>query len=194
MIRRIVDIFVACLLLVLSAPFWLLIALAIRLDSKGPVFYIQKRVGKGGRIFSLIKFRSMIDKAEEEGPLWACENDKRITRVGRILRLLHLDELPQLLNIIKGDMSLVGPRPERPEFVQQLEQAIPDYGLRHQVKPGITGWAQVNFPYASTFEESEEKLRYDLHYIERQSFWFDLKIIWLTGVKLARDIKKLKKR
>ena len=192
MIRRITDILVASLLLILSAPFWLLIALVIRMDSKGPVFYIQKRVGKGGRIFSLIKFRSMIDKAEEEGPLWACENDKRITRVGRILRLLHLDELPQLLNVIKGDMSLVGPRPERPEFVRQLEQAVPGYGLRHQVKPGITGWAQVNFPYASTFEESEEKLKYDLHYIKRQSFWFDLKIIWLTGVKLVRDIKKIR--
>jgi len=190
-IKRFMDILVSALGLIISTPLWPLIALVAKLDSRGPVFYIQRRVGRGGREFSLIKFRSMIDKAEEKGPLWAKDNDKRITRVGRVLRRLHLDEWPQLLNVIRGKMSLVGPRPERPEFVEKLEEAIPGFGRRHEVKPGITGWAQVKFPYASTFEESEKKLEYDLYYISRQGLMFDLKILCLTGLKLIKDIWKV---
>jgi lipopolysaccharide/colanic/teichoic acid biosynthesis glycosyltransferase len=189
-IKKSLDILVSALGLIISTPLWPLIALAAKLDSRGPVFYIQRRVGRDGREFSLIKFRSMIDKAEETGPLWAKDNDERITRVGRVLRRLHLDEWPQLLNVIRGEMSLVGPRPERPEFVEKLEEAIPGFGRRHKVKPGITGWAQVKFPYASTFEESEKKLEYDLYYISHQGLMFDLKILWLTGLKLIKDIWK----
>ena len=179
-IKRFIDLTASLSLLVISLPLWPVIALGIKIDSKGPVFYTQKRVGRNDRLFSLIKFRSMIKRAEENGPVWAEENDKRVTQVGRILRALHMDELPQLLNVIKGDMSLVGPRPERPEFVKELEKQIPNYSLRHRAKPGITGWAQVNFPYASSFEDSKKKLEYDLYYVSRMSLFFDSKILLRT--------------
>lgn len=189
MVRRVFDLLAAAGVLVVSLPLWPLIALVIKIDSEGPVFYAQKRVGKDERVFSLIKFRSMIENAEEHGAVWAGKNDWRITRTGKVLRRCHLDELPQLINVIKGEMSLVGPRPERPEFVEKLEEAIPGFGRRHKVKPGITGLAQVIFPYASTFEESGKKLDYDLFYISHQGLMFDLKILWLTGLKLIKDMR-----
>ena len=182
--RRVFDLLAAAGVLVVSLPLWPLIALVIKIDSKGPVFYAQKRVGKEDRVFLLIKFRSMIKNAEEHGAVWAGENDWRITRTGKVLRRCHLDELPQLINVIKGEMNLVGPRPERPEFVAELKRLIPDFGRRHQVKPGLTGWAQVNFPYASSPEESKKKLEYDLYYIRNRNVLFDIKILLKTVRKL----------
>jgi lipopolysaccharide/colanic/teichoic acid biosynthesis glycosyltransferase len=158
-----------------------LIALVIKLDSKGPALYRQTRVGKDGTTFECLKFRSMRTDAESAtGPVWAGENDPRITRVGRILRTLRLDELPQLINVLKGEMSLVGPRPERPHFVDKLKQQIPFYDLRHSIRPGITGWAQVSCHYGATIEESREKLEYDLFYIKNNSFSFDMLIMFWT--------------
>jgi lipopolysaccharide/colanic/teichoic acid biosynthesis glycosyltransferase len=161
-----------------------LIALLIKIESKGPVFYSQRRVGKNGTEFRLHKFRSMVKNAESAAPVWAKENDHRVTRVGRVLRALHLDELPQLWNVLRGEMSLVGPRPERPEFVSRLEREISFYALRHFVKPGLSGWAQINYPYAASTKDSKEKLEYDLYYISRMNLVFDLKILieTLSGV------------
>ena len=153
----------------------------IKLDSKGPVFYKQERVGQDGKTFMLVKFRSMCANAEEEtGPVWAKEDDDRTTRVGRIMRRTRLDELPQLYNVFCGDMSLVGPRPERPHFVQQLVESIPFYPMRHIVKPGITGWAQINYGYANTLDHTVEKLQYDLFYIKNMSWMLDSLIILET--------------
>lgn len=184
--KRVIDLVIAAFILLLSLPLWPVIALAIKANSRGPIFYTQKRVGKNEMIFSLIKFRSMIDNAEKLGPKWAEENDNRITSVGKLLRRLHLDELPQLLNVIKGEMSLVGPRPERPQFVAELKRAIPDFGLRHRIKPGITGWAQVNFPYAASLEDSRQKFKYDLYYLENRRLLLDINILWKTIGKLIK--------
>ena len=184
MLKRVVDLVVASGMLVISLPLWPVIALAIKAGSQGPVFYTQKRVGKDERVFLLIKFRSMIKNAEEHGAVWAGEDDWRITRVGRILRRCHMDEFPQLINVIKGEMSLVGPRPERPEFVEELKKLIPEFSRRHQVKPGLTGWAQINFPYAASSEESKKKLEYDLFYIRNRNILFDIKILLKTVKKL----------
>lgn len=178
--KRIFDIVFAFLILILTLPIWPLIALAIKLEDKGPVFYLQKRVGKNKKIFKLIKFRSMIPEAEKEGVKWADVEDKRITKVGRFLRRFHLDEIPQMINVLKGDISLVGPRPERPEFVEKLEKEIPHYNLRHIVKPGFTGWAQIKFKYARSIMESFEKFQYDLYYIKNRSLLLDLRILLKT--------------
>jgi len=178
--KKLMDFGLAFLLLMVSLVIWPFIALAIKMDSKGKVFFTQERVGKNGKIFKLIKFRSMIEDAEKEGPVWPHENDIRITPVGKVLRLFHLDELPQLINIIRGEMSLVGPRPERPEFEKELRKTIPLFKLRHKVKPGITGWAQVNYPHVASLEDSDKKLEYDLYYIKHRSLWFDLKILAKT--------------
>lgn len=178
--KRIVDILLASLFLVLSLPFWLLIALTIKIDSRGPIFYKQKRVGKEGREFQLIKFRSMQNKAEKNGAVWAKKNDPRVTRIGKFLRTTHLDELPQMLNILKGDISLVGPRPERPEFIQDLGKQIPHYQLRHLIKPGFTGWAQIKFRYSRSIQDSFEKFQYDLYYIKNRSFFLDLIVLLKT--------------
>src|SRR5262249_27932538 len=149
---------------VLSLPLMLLTAIAVRIDSRGPVFYTQTRIGKNGRIFKIVKFRSMIAEAEaESGPVWAEQGDARVTRVGRIIRKLRLDELPQFVNILRGDMNFIGPRPERPSFVDQLSEQIPYYSQRHLVKPGLTGWAQIKYPYGASVEDAIEKLRYDLY-------------------------------
>ncbi len=180
-VKRLIDIAIPSLILLVSLPLWPIIALFIKINSKGPVFYAQERVGKNESFFSLYKFRSMIDKAEKKGAVWADENDKRITFVGKILRKLHLDELPQLLNVIKGDMSLLGPRPERPEFVEDFKKKIPYYSFRHFIKPGLTGWAQVNYPYASSLKDSGEKLEYDLYYISHMNLLLDLKILLKTA-------------
>jgi lipopolysaccharide/colanic/teichoic acid biosynthesis glycosyltransferase len=155
--------------------------LAIRLDSKGPIFYSQTRVGKAGQVFKVVKFRTMRQDAEAaNGPQWAGNNDPRVTRVGKFLRSSRLDEIPQLWCVLKGDMAFVGPRPERPEFIERLSKEIPFYGVRHMVRPGLTGWAQVKYKYGSTIEDSREKLQYDLYYIKNASIGLDLLIMFLT--------------
>lgn len=171
----------AAVALLLASPTLLLIAILIKLDSKGPVIYKQERVGLNGKTFFVYKFRSMRQDAEAgSGPVWAATSDSRVTRVGRVLRTLRLDELPQLFNILSGDMNLVGPRPERSHFVSQLKQDIPFYDLRHSILPGITGWAQVSAGYGATVEESQEKLEYDLFYILNRSLIFDALIVIKT--------------
>ncbi len=180
-LKRLVDFTAAAVGLVLSLPIWLVVPLAIKLDSPGPVFFRQERVGEGGRRFQVLKFRSMRADAEKHtGPVWAKDRDDRVTRVGRIIRKTRIDEIPQLINVLKGEMSFVGPRPERPFFVEQLAQQIPYYLQRHTVKPGVTGLAQVKYNYGSTVEDAVEKLRYDLYYIKRMGFWMDLSIIFET--------------
>ncbi len=180
-VKRIIDIMVGLLVIILFFPLLLIIAAAIKLNSKGPVFYIQERVGLRGRVFKLYKFRSMVADAEQHsGPVWADKNDVRITSVGRILRKLRMDELTQMYNILKGDMSLVGPRPERPFFVEQLKKKIPYYPLRLKVKPGVTGWAQIKHTYDSSLDDVRKKLEYDLYYIENMSLNMDFKIIIAT--------------
>ncbi len=185
--KRFIDISVALFGLMFLAILFPLIALAIYLDSPGPIFYKQERSGKYGVPFRLLKFRSMIPDAEQTGQAkWAAKNDPRITRLGRFLRRTRLDELPQVINILKGDMSIVGPRPERPQFVDQLEQQIPFYRTRLSVTPGLTGWAQVKYRYGSSVEDALIKLQYDLYYIKHQSFVLDLLIIVKTmGVVLT---------
>ena len=177
--KRIIDVLVSFVGLVLSAPIILLTAVAIKLESPGPIFYRQERVGQSERHFTLFKFRSMAQDAEAEvGPVWAAENDPRATRVGSIIRKLRIDEIPQMINVLKGEMSFVGPRPERPFFVEPLKQNIPYYDLRHSVKPGITGWAQICYRYGDSEQDAIEKLQYDLYYIKHMSPVFDLQIIF----------------
>jgi sugar transferase (PEP-CTERM system associated) len=178
--------------IVLMTPLFLVVSILIKWDSRGPVLYLQKRVGEKGKIFHLIKFRTMIENAEGDGgAVWASDGDPRITRIGRYLRQFRIDELPQFLNVLKGDMNLVGPRPERPEFVRILEEEIPYYSIRHSIKPGITGWAQVKGSYSGTIDESREKLEYDLFYLKNKSFKFDMLIIFKTikTLMLARGAR-----
>lgn len=186
-VKRVFDIVSATLLCLFSAPLMLLAAVCIKLESRGPMLYRQDRVGQNGQSFSIAKFRSMRTDAEKDGkPVWAATNDDRITRVGRIIRRLRIDELPQLFNVLRGDMSLVGPRPERPFFVDRLTQEIPFYALRHSVKPGVTGWAQVRYAYGATIEESQEKLQFDLYYVKNHTLFLDLVILLETvGVVLT---------
>jgi exopolysaccharide biosynthesis polyprenyl glycosylphosphotransferase len=179
--KRAIDVVVACMTLLIGLPLWLLVAVAIRLDSKGPVFYAQERVGKDGKRFRIIKFRSMKADAEKtSGPVWANKRDPRVTRVGKILRKLRLDEIPQLINVLDGDMSLVGPRPERPFFVEQLSKDLPLYRRRLKVRPGVTGWAQVKHKYDESIEDVRKKVEYDLFYIENMSLRMDFKILLNT--------------
>ena len=179
--KRAMDISLSVTGLLLTAPFTALVALAIRLESKGPIIYSQERVGQDGRLFFAHKFRSMVADAEKRtGPVWAEEDDPRITKVGRFIRKTRLDEIPQMYNVIKGEMSFVGPRPERPHFVEQLAAELPFYDERHKVKPGITGWAQVCYPYGSTVAAALEKLNYDLYYIKHTSLSMDMMIILQT--------------
>jgi len=180
--KRLIDLVASAVLLALSLPVIFITALAIKLDSRGAVFFSQKRVGEIGRIFTLYKFRSMKSDAElETGPVWATDDDPRITRVGRIIRKLRVDELPQLWNVFKGDMSFVGPRPERSYFVEQLREKIPYYNERFTVKPGVTGWAQVKYPYGASDEDALEKLKYELYYIKNMSPLMDLIVIFHTA-------------
>ncbi len=168
-------------ILTILSPFLLLVAALIKLDSRGPVFYRQDRVGFNGRVFQLLKFRSMVSDAERlSGPMFAQKDDPRITKVGKIIRKTRIDEVPQFINIFKGDMDMVGPRPERPVFVKDMEKAIPYYNLRHSVRPGLTGWAQVNYSYGENMEDSKEKLQYDLYYVKRSTWLMDLAIMLLT--------------
>jgi len=178
--KRFIDITTGLITLLLFSPLALIISLAIILDSKGPIFYRQERVGQDGRIFRLLKFRSMQVNAEENEPIWAEVNDPRVTRVGKIIRKLRLDEIPQVVNVLKGEMSFVGPRPERPFFTEKLMKEIPFYSLRHNVKPGITGWAQICYPYGASKEDALEKLKYDLYYIKHVSPFMDFTILLET--------------
>jgi sugar transferase (PEP-CTERM system associated) len=186
-VKRVFDILCSLFLIVLASPLMLITALAIKLESQGPVFYRQERVGYNSKPFQVIKFRSMRTDAEKDGkPRWATANDNRVTRVGNFIRLVRIDELPQLFNVLNGDMSLVGPRPERPFFVEQLTTEIPYYAVRHSIKPGVTGWAQVRYQYGSTIEDSQEKLQYDLYYVKNHSLFLDFVILFETvGVVLT---------
>jgi sugar transferase (PEP-CTERM system associated) len=186
-VKRIFDILCASILLLIASPVMLLTALVIRLESPGPVLYRQERVGLDGKSFNVVKFRSMRTDAEKDGvPRWATAGDSRVTRVGRVIRKLRIDELPQLISVLMGDMSLVGPRPERPYFVEKLTQEIPFYAVRHSVKPGVTGWAQVSYQYGSTHEDTVNKLQYDLYYVKNHSLFLDLVILFQTvGVVLT---------
>ena len=179
--KRLVDVLAAGIGLVVLSPIMALVAVLVRLTSVGPVFYHQQRVGKGGKVFTVHKFRSMRADAEAgTGAVWAQAKDSRITPIGGFLRRTRLDEIPQLWNVLIGDMSMVGPRPERPEFVCKLTEQIPFYGLRHSVRPGVTGWAQVRYTYGASVEDSMEKLQYDLFYIKRMTIAFDLFILFST--------------
>ena len=179
--KRSCDVVVALVAAVLSAPIMVLIAAAIWLETGGPILFRQERTGFKGRTFEIMKFRSMCQNAEDDGPVWAASNDSRVTRVGRFLRKFRLDELPQILNVLRGEMSLVGPRPERPQFCQVLEERIPFFALRDTVRPGITGWAQVKYQYGASVEESKVKLEYDFFYIKHMSFVLDLAILLETS-------------
>jgi sugar transferase (PEP-CTERM system associated) len=178
--KRIFDILVSAILLILTVPLMVLVALAIWLETGSPMVFRQARTGLYGKTFEILKFRSMRQDAEKNGPKWATRNDQRITRVGRIIRSSRLDELPQLFNVFRGDMSLVGPRPERPVFCEMLEEKIPFFAQRHSVRPGITGWAQVKYQYGSSIEEGWTKLEYELFYIKHMSLTLDLAILFET--------------
>jgi lipopolysaccharide/colanic/teichoic acid biosynthesis glycosyltransferase len=154
--------------------------LAVRLSSPGPIFFRQTRVGRSGRLINIFKFRTMRQDAEANGAVWAAKNDPRVTMVGRFMRKTRLDEIPQLWNVLRGDMAFVGPRPERPEFVKWLTSEIPYYNLRHMIRPGITGWAQVRYQYGANLEETKRKLEYDLYYVKNMSLGLDLLIIFET--------------
>jgi sugar transferase (PEP-CTERM system associated) len=180
-VKRVIDLMVGAIGLVLALPIMALVALLVKLTSRGPVLYHQPRVGQHGRIFTVHKFRSMVTDAEAgTGAVWAQRNDSRITPIGGVLRRTRLDELPQLWNVLRGDMSLVGPRPERPEFVRSLTDQIRFYGQRHVVRPGLTGWAQVRYTYGASVEDALEKLQYDLYYIKNMSLALDLFVLFLT--------------
>jgi exopolysaccharide biosynthesis polyprenyl glycosylphosphotransferase len=181
--KRAAEALLAAALLALVLPFGLLLAALVKLSGPGPVLYRQTRVGLGGKDFELMKFRTMRQDAETaSGPVWASgDDDPRVTPLGRLLRKTRLDELPQLWNVLRGDMSFVGPRPERPHFVSKLREVIPFYDERHSVRPGITGWAQVKFPYGSTLEDAEEKLEYDLYYVKHMSMLLDVAVLLETA-------------
>jgi lipopolysaccharide/colanic/teichoic acid biosynthesis glycosyltransferase len=180
-LARVFDLLVASIALVVALPVMLLAAL-VESRGRGPVFYFQIRVGCDGHIFSVIKFRSMRTDAEQNGAQWASQNDPRVTSVGAFLRTTRIDELPQFINVLMGDMSVVGPRPERPEFVSELSQSIPHYDTRHMVKPGITGWAQVHYPYGASAEDSRNKLEYNLFYLQHRNLLLDM----LVALKTVR--------
>jgi len=180
------DFLAACAGLALTLPLWPFIAAAIKIDSKGPVLFRQARVGRNNRIFQILKFRTMVRDAEKNGAQWAVAKDPRVTRIGRLLRRTRLDELPQLWNVFKGEMSLVGPRPERPEFVSELVEEIPYYAQRHLVPPGLTGWAQVRYRYGASKEDAIRKLQYELYYVRHLSIMFDIEILLRTIPMMAK--------
>ena len=180
-VKRIFDLTVASLIFLIAWPFMLCTAIAVKLESKGPALYKQVRVGLNGKEFSIYKFRSMSQDAEKDGKaVWATKNDSRVTRVGAFIRNTRLDELPQLYNVFSGDMSFVGPRPERPQFVEELKLEIPFYDARHRVKPGLMGWAQLKYPYGASVEDARNKLKYDLYYVKNHSFFIDILIVIQT--------------
>jgi sugar transferase (PEP-CTERM system associated) len=178
--RRLLSFAVSLIALLICLPFLPFIILAVRLSSPGPIFFSQTRVGQRGRPFTAYKFRTMRKDAEKQGAVWAAKDDPRVTKIGRFMRNTRLDEIPQLWNVLRGDMAFVGPRPERPEFVQWLSQEIPFYDLRHMIRPGITGWAQVRYQYGASLEETKRKLEYDLYYVKHQSIGLDLLVMFET--------------
>jgi lipopolysaccharide/colanic/teichoic acid biosynthesis glycosyltransferase len=180
LIRRSLSLVISLIGLIVALPFFPLIMLVIRFDSKGPVFYTQTRVGKNGRLFRLVKFRTMRQDAEANGPQLAVDNDPRVTRVGKFLRSSRLDDSPQLWCVLKGDMAMVGPRPQRPEFVEYLSKEIPYYGMRHLVRPGLTGWAQLKYKHVNTVYDASEELAHDLFYIKNASIGLDMLIMFQT--------------
>jgi exopolysaccharide biosynthesis polyprenyl glycosylphosphotransferase len=177
---RIIDIVFSVIILLIFLPFLVVSSIFIYLYDHGPIFYIQERVGLNGKIFKLYKLRSMIINSEKNGAIWSTKNDPRITPIGKVIRKLHFDEIPQMINILKGDITLVGPRPERPEFVKILQEKIPNYGLRHIIRPGFTGWAQIKYRYASTTNDQREKFEYDLYYIKNKNIFINFGIILKT--------------
>ncbi len=179
-IKRIIDVIIALIGLILTAPIMLIVSMLIKLESKGSPFFTQRRVGINDTEFTIYKLRSMKNDAEKDGAIWATKNDSRVTRLGKFIRKVRIDELPQLWNVLKGDMSLIGPRPERMVFVKELEEKLPYYYIRHTVKPGLTGWAQINYPYGATIEDALHKLEYELYYIKNMSILFDIKIMLKT--------------
>jgi sugar transferase (PEP-CTERM system associated) len=182
LLKRLFDIVVSLIFVILTAPVIAVAAAAIRMEGPGPIFYIQERVGLHGKRFPLMKFRSMSVNAETDGvPRWAASNDQRITRIGALIRKTRIDEIPQILNVLRGDMSFIGPRPERPFFVETLIREIPYYSERHRVKPGISGWAQINYPYGASVEDAREKLTYDLYYVKNRSLFLDFVILLQTA-------------
>jgi exopolysaccharide biosynthesis polyprenyl glycosylphosphotransferase len=178
--KRVFDFFVSIILLIISLPFIPLLYLIVKMDSKGPFFFMQQRTGRFGKKFMAIKIRTMHKNAETNGPQWAQKDDPRVTKVGKFMRKTRIDEIPQLVNILRGEMSFIGPRPERPEFIEKLEKKIPFYRERLLVKPGLTGWAQINFPYGASEEDALQKLQYDLYYIKNRSLMLDLSILLKT--------------
>ncbi len=181
-LKRAFDIWVGGVVMIATLPMMLLATVAIWLETGRPILYRQKRVGEYGQVFEMLKFRSMFVDAEKDGvPRWAKKNDDRITRVGKLLRLTRIDELPQLLNVLRGDMSFVGPRPERPPFVNELSRKVPFYASRHSVKPGITGWAQIRYPYGASVDDAVQKLQFDLYYVKNHSLFLDLVILLQTA-------------
>lgn len=182
--KRIFDLIGALLILCFSLPLWPIIALIIKIDSDGPIFYKSLRTGKSGKIFLIYKFRTMIKDAHLKGPFWTIENDPRITRIGKFLRKTHLDEIPQLINIIKGEMSFIGPRPEEEKLVQLYKEKIPFYQYRFLIKPGIIGWAQINYPHTASLEEVKEKLGYDFFYLKNRNFLLDLLIFFRVFISI----------
>ena len=180
-IKRIFESIISAVAIIFCLPFWLIVSIIIKMDSKGPIFYKQSRAGMNGKLFEIIKFRSMVFNAESDtGPIWAEKEDSRVTRIGKLLRRLHIDETPQLINILKGDMSIVGPRPERPYFVEKLRKTYPFYNRRLKIRPGVTGWAQINQPFDTNIKDVHQKLKYDFYYIENLSFKLDLHIVFRT--------------
>ena len=180
-LKRFIDVIIAFTGILICIPIWLIVGILIKVDSYGPIFYSQSRTGKEEKLFNILKFRSMISNAESEtGPIWSDSDDKRITRLGKILRRFHLDETPQLINILKGDMSIVGPRPERPFFIEKLKEAYPFYSRRLKIRPGVTGWAQINQPFDTNIKDVHQKLKYDFYYIENLNLRLDFHIIFRT--------------
>ena len=189
-LKRIFDMFLAFIGTLACFPIWIVIGLIIKIDSPGPIFYFQSRSGKQGKLFSIIKFRSMVTNAESgTGPIWSDQHDSRITRFGKILRRLHIDETPQLINILKGDMSIVGPRPERPFFVKKLKETYPFYSRRLKIRPGVTGWAQINQPFDTNIKDVHQKLKYDFYYIENLNLRLDFHILFRTIWVILRGHK-----
>jgi lipopolysaccharide/colanic/teichoic acid biosynthesis glycosyltransferase len=185
-VKAAADAVVALVLLLVALPIIGLAALVVKLTSRGPAFYTQTRVGQYGQLFTIVKLRTMVDKCESlTGPRWSIPGDPRVTRIGQFLRATHLDELPQLINVLRGDMSIIGPRPERPEFLPNLERSLPGYRDRLMVRPGVTGLAQVQLPADTDLESVRRKLRYDLYYVEHASLWLDVRIMLCTGLYAA---------
>tara|TARA_A100000164_G_C21870097_1_gene754682 strand:- start:156 stop:1142 length:987 start_codon:yes stop_codon:yes gene_type:complete len=189
-LKRNLDLVAGLFGIIICAPIWLIIGLLIKIESPGPIFYFQSRTGKQGNLFNIIKFRSMVTDAElSTGPVWSDRDDSRITRVGKILRRLHIDETPQLINILKGDMSIVGPRPERPFFVKKLKETYPFYSRRLKIRPGVTGWAQINQPFDTNIKDVHQKLKYDFYYIENLNLRLDFHILFRTVWVILRGHK-----